>query len=179
MGTNRIVTNKKEKNNNNEMKHTYLKYTKFVVVLFVLCCIYACNNKPAAFSYCSTPIEGWELGDTLKYHVDSIPTTDNYQLSLGIRTSSATSYPFISLWLVVKQHWHNPEQIITDTIKCQLTNERGDKQGNGVSLFQYDQRIKDMPLKQGSWAEISIYHIMRSEIIPGISDIGIKLQKTS
>ena len=32
-----------------------------------------CEDKPLAFNYCPTPVEGWEPGDTLKFHVD---TTD-------------------------------------------------------------------------------------------------------
>lgn len=149
------------------------------LVLSLLACAFlcACNDRPSAFDYRSTPVEGWELGDTLKYHVDTITTSGNYLFSLGIRTSASTPYPFQSLWLVVKQHWHNPEQEVTDTIQCQLTNDRGDAQGHGVSLYQYDQNIKTLPLPQGASADIRVYHIMRSEMIVGIADVGIKLQK--
>lgn len=149
------------------------------LVLPLLACAFlcACNDRPSAFDYRSTPVEGWELGDTLKYHVDTIAASGNYHFSLGIRTSASTPYPYQSLWLVVKQHWHNPEQEVTDTIQYQLTNDRGDAQGHGVSLYQYDQGIKTLLLPQGASADISVYHIMRSEMIVGIADVGIKLQK--
>lgn len=151
------------------------KRTYAASVLLVCAALCACNDQPSAYDYRSTPVEGWELGDTLKFHVDSINTTGNYQFSLGLRTSVSTPYPYQSLWLVVKQHWHNPEKEVTDTIQCILTNERGDTQGHGVSLYQYDQYIKSLSLSKGMSADISIYHIMRSEMIPGISDVGIKL----
>ena len=153
------------------------KRTLIAISMLACSMLCACNDKPSAFDYRSTPVEGWELGDTLKYHVDTILTTGTYLFSLGLRTSASTPYPYQSLWLVVKQHWHNPEQEVTDTIQCQLTNDRGDAQGHGVSLYQYDQNLKSIPLPQGASADISVYHIMRSEMIPGISDVGIKLQK--
>ena len=160
------------------MNHVLYKYISFIVTLLTLCCMLACNNKPLAFNYCSTPVEVWELGDTLKYHIDTIKSDGNYQLSIGIRTSASTPYPYQSLWVVIKQHWHNPEKLVTDTVKCQLTNDRGDTNGHGVSLYQYDQNIKKLNIQQGVSADISVYHIMRSEMISGIADVGIKLQQT-
>lgn len=152
--------------------------SRIVLPLLAWASLCACTDRPSAFDYRSTPVEGWELGDTLKYHVDTIAASGNYRFSLGIRTSASTPYPYQSLWLVIKQHWHNPEQEVTDTIQYQLTNDRGDAQGHGVSLYQYDQDIKTLLLPQGASADISVYHIMRSEMIVGIADVGIKLQKT-
>lgn len=137
----------------------------------------SCDNHPAAYQYCSTPIEGWEPGDTLKYKVDTLKASGVYDFSLGVRTSSSTPYPYQSLWVVVYQQWHNPEQTMVDTVKLQLTNEWGDPQGHGVTLYQFDQPWRKLPLVKGQWADIRITHIMRSEMLRGVSDVGICLQK--
>lgn len=97
-----------------------------------------CEDKPLAFNYCPTPVEGWEPGDTLKFHVDTVKTAGTYRIDLGVRTSSSTPYPFQSLWLVVRQHWHNPNRELCDTVMFKLTNQRGDPNGHGVTIYQYD-----------------------------------------
>ncbi len=135
----------------------------------------ACEHKPVCFSYCSTPVEGWEKGDTLRYHVDTLRQTGHYTMSIGIRSSSATPYPFQSLWLVVRQQWHNPEQQRCDTVECTLSNADGDITGTGVSLYQYELPFTEMDLNEGASADIRITHLMRTEMLPGITDVGIKL----
>ena len=97
-----------------------------------------CKDKPLAFNYCSTPVEGWEPGDTLKFHIDTVKVAGTYRIDLGVRTSSSTPYPFQSLWLVVRQHWHNPNREMCDTVMFKLTNQRGDPNGHGVTIYQYD-----------------------------------------
>lgn len=140
-----------------------------------LLCLLSCGRQPSAYRYCSTPVEGWEPGDTLKIHIDTLASSGTYTLSVGLRTSASTPYPFRSLWIVIRQHWHNPERIVNDTLECRLTNEKGDVTGHGVSLYQYDQPWKEVTLERGTSADLSITHYMRSEMVRGIADVGIKM----
>lgn len=143
--------------------------------VLLLTLLTACEHKPVAFQYQSTSVEGWELGDTLHFHIDSLKEAGNYQLSIGIRTSAATPYPYKSIWLVLGQHWHNPERFSRDTVECQLTNEEGEQNGYGVSLHQYDINWKQLQLPEKASADITVNHIMRLEIVQGIANVGIKL----
>ena len=136
----------------------------------------ACESKPVSYSYCSTPVEGWEQGDTLHFHVDSVAHTGNYHMTLGIRYSATTPYPFQSLWLVVHEHWHHPEMTYCDTVECMLTNSDGDIKGTGVSIYQVEQYLHDRQLQEGASADISINHIMQREMLPGITDIGLRIE---
>lgn len=138
-----------------------------------------CEDKPLAFNYCPTPVEGWEPGDTLKFHVDTVKTAGTYRIDLGVRTSSSTPYPFQSLWLVVRQHWHNPNRELCDTVMFKLTNQRGDPNGHGVTIYQYDMPWQQQQIAAGASVDISISHIMRREILPGIADVGIRVQKVT
>ena len=153
-------------------KYSYLATLFFFILTFLLT---ACEHKPAAYDYCSVSVEGWEPGDTLHYHVDTLKTSGHYAFHIGLRTSASTPYPYQSLWLVVKQRWHNPERTTCDTVNCQLTDAKGDAEGAGVSLFQYDFPWATQYHEAGSSADISIYHIMRSEMLPGVADVGIRL----
>ncbi len=155
-------------------KSSYLATLSLLIVLFLLS---ACESKPVAYDYCSVAVEGWEPGDTLHYHVDTLKASGQYAFHIGLRTSASTPYPYQSLWIVVQQHWHNPEHVSRDTVNCQLTDAKGDAEGAGVSLFQYDFPWITEYHKAGSSADISIYHIMRSEMLPGIADVGIRLTR--
>ena len=164
------------------MNNLYKLKNKYALVVKALCVslvsvLCACTDRPAAYDFSSTPVEGWEPGDTLKFKVDTLNASGWYDFNIGVRTSSSTPYPYQTLWMVVHQHWHNPEQVMVDTVKLQLTDERGDAQGHGVTLYQVDQPWRKQQLVAGQWAEISIIHIMRREMLPGISDVGIRLQR--
>lgn len=148
----------------------------FLILLFSLV---ACEHYPTAFEFQNTPIEGWEVGDTLHYRIDSLGKSNFYKLSLGVRTSAASPYPFQSIWLAVRQQWHNPDTLLTDTIECVLTNKQGDVMGKGISLYTYEQPLRTLSLKKGSSADISIVHIMRREIIRGIANVGIKIEPSN
>ncbi len=145
------------------------------LALLAVCSFAACEHTPVCYSYCSTPVEGWEKGDTLHYHVDTIRHTGTYAMTIGIRSSASTPYPYQTLWLVVRQQWHNPETQRCDTVECTLANADGDLTGTGVSVYQYEMPFTQMTLSQGASADIRITHLMRTEMLPGITDVGIKL----
>lgn len=135
----------------------------------------ACRPRPAAYQYCTTPVEGWEPGDTLRYHIDTLRRSGRYQMSFGLRTSTLTAYPFQSLWVVVRQDWSNPKFSRTDTVEFKLTDDHGNTTGHGISFYQFTQNQQAYTLPAGASADIRIHHIMRREMIPGISALGVKL----
>lgn len=155
---------------------TFTRWGAWCIALMLLASA-ACSRHPVAYEYRSTPVEGWEPGDTLKFRVDTLQESGTYRLTLGVRTSASTPYPFRSVWIAVRQHWHNPDTLLIDTVECVLTDEKGDAIGHGVSLYQYRQPLPLIKLPEGSCAELSITHIMRRELISGISAIGIRLER--
>lgn len=156
--------------------HTFTRWCTWCVALMILASA-ACSRQPVAHEYRSTPVEGWEPGDTLKFRIDTLRESGIYRLTLGVRTSASKPYPFRSVWLVVRQHWHRPDTLLIDTVECVLTDEKGDIAGHGVSLYQYRQPLPRIKHSEGSRAELSITHIMRREMIPGISAVGFRFER--
>lgn len=151
------------------------------VLLLLLCAamMAACRHKPAAFEYCPTPVEGWEGSDTLHFRVDTIREGGTYSLSLGVRSSASLPYPFQRLYVVVRQHWHHPEALHYDTVACELVSPDGKMQGRGVSIYQYICPVGECELAEGQTGEVTVHHIMRREILPGITDVGIRIERES
>lgn len=46
--------------------------------LFLFMLLVSCEHKPAAYDYRSVAVEGWEPGDTLYYHVDTLQVSGIY-----------------------------------------------------------------------------------------------------
>lgn len=135
----------------------------------------ACDERPAGYAFRSTPVDGWERNDVLAFPVDTVRRGGDYRIDVCVRASSARSYPFRTLWLVVGQEWKNPSAVRQDTLVCPLANADGDLNGRGVSLFQYDFPLDTVTLAPGSSGQIVVRHIMRRDILLGISDIGVKV----
>ena len=65
----------------------------------------------------------------------------------------------------------------SDTLSCRLIDETGNALGNGVSNYQYLIPLTSLTLKKGDRLRIAIRHDMKREILPGISDIGLRLRR--
>lgn len=166
------------------MKHSLLRWQKLFHGLITVCIVCvaamlcACGNPRTSYNhYCSTLVEGWEPGDSLKFNVDTLKTAGKYQITLGLRTSVSIPYPYQSITLLVCQHWKNPERTFRDTVNINLTDEHGDANGSGVSFNQYTYEWKTIDIPIGSCGYITVNHLMRSEMLPGISNVGVKLKR--
>lgn len=97
-------------------------------------------------------------------------------MEMGLRVTG--DYPFMALTLVVEQTVLPKGNIARDTIDCQLFDRQGRHLGGGISYFQYTFPVKSMRLKAGDSLRVTIYHDMKKEILPGVSDVGISLRKS-
>ncbi|MCI7378169.1 MAG: gliding motility lipoprotein GldH [Bacteroidales bacterium] len=134
-----------------------------------------CRRDAAAYQYGSVLVNGWESGDTVVLRVPPLEQGGAYAMQLGLRTSNTVSYPFRELWLSVKQEWASGQTII-DTLQCTLATPAGDASGKGVSLNQYEFALPVRQLAKGDSARICINHIMRQDLLLGITDVGIRLE---
>lgn len=64
-----------------------------------------------------------------------------------------------------------------DTIQCKLIDKNGATTGQGISYYQYNFPINVYQLNKNDSIHVTIRHDMKREILPGISDIGLKVVK--
>ena len=144
-----------------------------ITILTVATTLVSCNRNTVFYHYEHTPITGWEKNDTLIFDVPSTSASGRYEEEVGLRING--SYPFMSLTLIIDQTVLPDNITRSDTLNCRLTTPGGNKKGHGVSCYQYSFPLKDINLKQGDSLHICIRHNMKREILPGISDIGMKI----
>lgn len=135
----------------------------------------SCNKDVAYSHYEHTPISGWEKNDTLIFQIPPIAESGTYEEILGVRIQS--NYPFLRLALVIDQTvFPKADHSHMDYI-CNLIDHDGTPLGNGISYLQYEFPIKELKLEKGDSVEIHIRHNMKREMMPSITDIGIKMKK--
>ena len=69
------------------------------------------------------------------------------------------------------------EQSKTDTICFDVTSKEGRFTGNGISYYQYTVPVCREHYMDKDSIHITIRHAMKRDILPGISDIGVKLER--
>lgn len=150
---------------------------RIVAILMVVCLLSSCwwENHIIYKGYQATPVEGWEAQNVLNFTIDSVRWAGRYSVVLGLRTTNA--YPFQSLWLTVRQQWHNPDTTFVDTLKCTIVDEMGNQRGRGISVKQNKYKVCELPLMQGQEGILTVTHIMRRSILEGVSDVGISIEQ--
>lgn len=154
-----------------------LIYTLYIlsVISVVAVSLSACDNGTVYDKYNHTPITGWEKNDTLFFNVPAQKKNGRYRQEIGLRTNAA--YPFTGLTLVVEQTVEPGHRQFTDTLDCRLSDDKGNILGQGISYFQYNFILSDVELFEGDSLHVCVRHIMKREILPGISDIGLKMTR--
>lgn len=136
----------------------------------------SCNGNKVYDQYNHTPITGWEKNDTLTFSVPRMTEAAIYSSDLMLRINE--DFPFMSVTLIVEQKVIPGMEVKTDTLKCRLIDQKGNFSGQGISYHQYCFPISTMSLVPGDSLQISVRHDMKREILPGVSDVGIKIEKT-
>ncbi len=151
-----------------------MKTINVFIALLLAAVITACESKVVYDRYDDTPVVGWNKADPLTFDIPPIDSTDNYAMDGGLRINGA--FPFMSVTLIVETSIPNRKASLCDTIVCQTINKAGKPVGDGVSFFQTRFPVRDIRLEKGDSLHITVRHDMRREELPGIINVGIRLE---
>lgn len=146
-----------------------------VALVGVVLMLEACRDDVVYDTYDHTQLVGWDKADTLYYNVSPLRTAGLYRQEVGLRING--SFPFTGVTLVVDQTVEPGHRLYSDTLRCKLTDNKGNTLGRGVSYYQFDFPVSELHLEAGDSLHISVRHIMKREILPGIADVGIRLSR--
>ena len=128
------------------------RLVKGALVALVAALVSACTMDTVFHRYSHTSVSGWEKNDTLKFYVPPLHQGGVFAQQLDVRITGA--YPFTAATLIVKQ------RIVP---------------GN----YQYSYPIAKPDLREGDSLVVSIYHDMKRDMLPGISDVGLHISRVS
>ena len=150
-----------------------------LLYIYIVMCmgmtLMSCDNNTVFNHYESTPVRGWERNDTLTFNSAPMQETSLYMEDIGVRITG--EYPFKGLSLIVEQTVYPSNTMITDTLNCNLVDDIGHAHGKGINHYQYQFPLTTLKLNKGESVHVAIRHCMKREILPGITDIGLKLSR--
>ena len=145
------------------------------LILPVACGIASCDRLPIYSHYEPAPTSGWEKNDTISFAISPVSEAGYYKEELGLRISE--DYPYQSLCLVVQQIVLPSGYCHYDTLLCHLIDKKGNIRGTGVNHYQYTFHVNTIRLAEGDSLRILVKHNMKRNIMPGVTDIGIRIDK--
>jgi gliding motility-associated lipoprotein GldH len=145
------------------------------LMLTVACGLTSCDRLPIYSHYEPTPITGWEKNDTICFGIPPVKEAGYYKEELGLRINE--DYPFLGLCLIVQQTVLPSGYCHYDTLNCHLIDKKGTIRGTGINHYQYTFHVNTIRLAEGDSLHILVKHNMKREIMPGITDVGMQIEK--
>lgn len=152
------------------MKRTW---TYCFTLLTLLMGVSSCDNNTLLHQYSPIHQQVWNKTDTLDIPFPELPNDTTAQVFLCMRKKS--QLPLKGVWIVVEQDFTNPDFKKRDTVYCRLMNDKGQPVGKGINNIVSEYEAGDLHYQKKQQGKFRIYHIMRSEYIRGITDIGLRI----
>lgn len=162
----------------NKMKITIKKIVNSGLLLWGIALLFSCNANRVYEEYTLTGNNGWNKDSVVTFNFNIENTKEDY--SLYINSRNIENYPYSNLWLFV--NITSPDSIsIKDTVNFQLAEPNGKWLGKGTSgvytnQFMYRSNIY-FPV-EGNY-EITFQQAMRDNILKGLREVGIRVEKVN
>ena len=78
---------------------------------------------------------------------------------------------------MVEQRAEPAQQVIRDTLVCDLIGKDGVVKGHGVSSYQYLFSLKRLHVPDSTTLHLTVRHDMKREMLPGITELGIVIKR--
>lgn len=147
--------------------------------LFPLTCILlmSCTGGTVFHHYKPLPSEGWERHDTVCFDLPEFGEDIDGRLFIGLRTVAHVGMQEVVL--AVEQCSDSAGILRRDTVRYPLTDAEGYALTGGVNSHQYENQQLPILLRKGKSTTIRIHHLMTHELIPGITEVGIRISSGS
>lgn len=154
-------------------KRTYLKY---IFLLFITSALGACDKQTVYHAFRSIPQEGWKRQDTLFFNVIVPDSQTYYKLTLEVRNRN--TYPYQNIGLSVCCDGPEAARLQADTLEAVLADKEGIWKGDGWGgLYQSAFPAGNIRIEKSGNYLFKVAYTLPDDILPGINDVGIKLQR--
>lgn len=147
-----------------------------ILTMAVAAALSACDDHTLYHSYQSIPEKGWNKSDTLLFQMPINDSLTVLRLSAGVRNEN--NYPYQDLYLFISHNLEDSTKWQTDTLEFTLSDKDGKWMGTGWgNLYQSVQPMKSAVIRHAGNYTIKVSHGMKDEVLDGISNIGIKIER--
>ena len=148
-----------------------------ILLCLLLIALVGCIGGVTFDQYVNIPSDGWRRADIVKFST-LIRDSADYESRLAMRIEG--TFPYEGVTVIVEEKISKGRKEIKterDTITCDFIDKNGNIKSSGISRFEYDFPIAETTIVKGCRADVSIYHIMNVDTIPGITEIGFVMKK--
>jgi len=153
------------------------QFSIYFLILFIFAGIVSCDRRRVFESYKELDKNGWNKDSVVVFNFPLTDTIRNNNLLINIRNKGNYPYSNIYLFLTV----NSPDGAIkTDTVEFTLAEPSGKWKGSGIGGLYDNQILYKSSIyfpKKGNY-KFSIKQGMRDNVLQGIRDIGIRVEKT-
>ena len=97
------------------------KHLKYIILLFIVGALGACDKQTVYHAFRSVPQEGWKRQDTLFFDVAVPDSQTYYKLTVEIRNRN--TYPYQNINLSVGYEDPESKRVQVDTLKAVLASK--------------------------------------------------------
>jgi len=151
-------------------------FSYFLIVILAIG-IVSCDRKRVFESYRTLDKNGWNKDSIVTFNVTLTDTVKNDNIFVNIRNKG--TYPYSNLWLFLTIG--SPDgKTHTDTVEFSLAEPSGKWKGSGIGGLHDNQIIYKSSVyfpHKGNY-KFQLKQGMRDNVLQGIRDIGIRIEKT-
>ena len=157
---------------------TATRYTLYYIIALsaiVMAMVSCRSQKTLLHEFAAIDGEEWNIKDSLHFEIDSVTSGGNCETTLEFRTNA--NYPYRNISIVMTQSLRREDKRITKTIAYDIVDKDGKNNGEGITYFTHRIPFCTMNIQEGDTADIFIRHNMQDNILPGIADVGVLVER--
>lgn len=149
----------------------------YLLSILMVIGIISCDRKRVFEAYQPIGEKGWNKDSIVIFNLELNDTIRNHNLYVNIRNKG--TYPYSNLWLFLSIG--SPDgKILTDTVEFSLAEASGRWRGSGIGDLHDNQILYKSSVyfpHKGEYT-FQIKQGMRDNVLQGIRDVGIRIEKT-
>jgi len=155
------------------MKKAGIQFLFFIILITLFS---ACDKNKVFDQYKVLPEAGWHKDSLQIFELNIANTLQTNNMYINVRND--IKYKFSNLWLFIEIE--SPDSTAkTDTFEIVLADPSGKWMGTGFGGIKTSQIMykRSINFPKSGLYKINIRHGMRSNLLKGIRDIGIRVEK--
>ena len=154
------------------------QFFNYFLILSLLAGIISCDRKRVFESYYQLDKNGWNKDSVVVFHVPLTDTIKIHNVFVNIRNKG--TYPYSNIYLFLTTG--SPDGIMrTDTVEFTLADPSGRWKGSGIGGLHDNQILYKSSVffpRKGEY-KFLIKQGMRDNVLQGIRDVGIRIERVN